>query len=114
MCPGSVLRFRWEVRKHLLHTFVEVLDVLVRFFGKCVARGAAPDQLLGSGIEEIDHQSANLVVLHRRRGIAQSAGPAPPAAEAVVKGVESLLVLSGLPRDDWDTATRRHLRPPLC
>src|ERR1700680_3861167 len=62
MASPLLLRRAWrEVLEHFVHALVQVLDVLVRVIGECVARAASPDQCLGLRIEEIDHHSANFV-----------------------------------------------------
>ena len=50
--------------EHLLHTLVETFDVLIGFVGKGVAGRSPPDELLIVGIEQIDNQGSDIVVLH--------------------------------------------------
>src|ERR1700758_4029934 len=54
-------RIRREVLKQLLHSPVQVLDVLVALVGKHAAGHASPGQVFGLCVEEIDNKRANCV-----------------------------------------------------
>ena len=97
--------------EHLLHTFVEVLDVRVGLTGESVARRSSPNEGFGFGVKHVDDQGADLVVLNRCCGVSESTTPPPAAAESVVESVERLLVSSHLDRHDGDVASGWHLRP---
>jgi hypothetical protein len=90
------------VLKHLLHSLVQVLDVLVGLVGKHVAGHAPPDQHFGLCIEEIDNQRANRVSFGCSRGFSKTPKTAPTsaAAKVIVERVQSLVVSVDLHRDN--------------
>src|SRR5580693_9999712 len=101
--------------EHLLHAFVQVLDVLVRLVRKSIAGGSSPNQLLAVCVEKINHQRPDLVSILSCCGGSEAAepaspAPAPTAAEIVVERVESLVILTHLQRDNGNVATRFHRR----
>jgi len=106
-----MLRFWRKMVEHLLHALVEILNVFVRLVRKRVARRAAPDQLLGLCVEQIHNEGADFVGIYRCRGVSKSAAPSPAASEAVLEGVEGLLILSHIDRNDRDVASGRYLNP---
>src|ERR1700688_3503934 len=111
--PSALLFLRREVCEHLLHSLVEILGVLIRIVGKGIAGRTSPQQILVLGIEQIDDQRTHAVGFSRRGCISEPAksSPAPTATKAIVKGVESLLLLRNLDRHDTDIATRIDLGP---
>src|SRR5579871_5672583 len=110
---GLTCRLRRKMIEHLLDTLIEVLDVLVRFVRKSVARRSAPHQLLRFCVEQIDHESADLVGVDRRRRIAEPTAKAPAASEPVVERIEGALRFRHLDRDDRNVTARCDLREPL-
>src|ERR1017187_2054585 len=68
---------------------------------------------LGLGVEQIDHEGADLVGFGCRRCIPEpsASSPTPTPSKAVVKSVQSLLIARDLHCYDADIATRLHLGP---
>src|SRR6202158_2292720 len=99
--------------EHLLCSLVEILRVLICVIGKCVARRASPEQILTLCIEQIDDERTDLVGLSCCCCVSESSksSPTPTPSKAVVKRVESLLILRDLDRHDTDITTRVDLRP---
>ncbi len=102
--------------KHFVHPFAKVLGVLVRVIGERIARGASPDQFLRFCIEEIDYQGPHFVGFDGGGGIAKSTESSPTATstEAVIEGVQGLLILSRLDGEDLDLTSRGNFRPAFC
>ena len=92
---GTPLLLRSARRKgleHFVDALVEILDVLARVVGECVARGAPPDQLLGLGIKKIDNYGAHLVRLGRGGCLTETSAtkayPTPASSKPVVKSIQ--------------------------
>jgi hypothetical protein len=90
------------VLKHLLHSFVQVLDVLVGLVGKHAAGHASPDQGFGLCIEEINNKRANFVSVECSRGFSKApkTTPTPAAPKVIVVRVQNLVVSVDLHRDN--------------
>src|SRR5260370_22231436 len=91
--PLLLFRIRREVFEHLLYSFAEVIDVLVRIVRNCVAGRASPDQILGLGVEQIDNQSTDFVGFSCCSRVSEYYPPTPASAKAIVKRVFSLFIL---------------------
>src|SRR5215472_7928635 len=78
---------RRKVTKHLLHSLVEFLDVLVRVVGEGVARRASPQELSGLCVEQVDDQCAYLISICGRGCLSEisKASPPPASSEPVVE-----------------------------
>jgi hypothetical protein len=78
--PTLALLFRLlgKVRKHLLHSLVKTLGVLICIVGKCVAGRVSPDQILGLGVKRIEDEIADLVGFSCSRCVAESSKTPPP------------------------------------
>jgi hypothetical protein len=73
-----LFRLLEKVRKHLLHSLVKTLGVLICIVGKCVAGRVSPDQILGLGVKRIDDEIADLVGFSCSRCVAESSKTPPP------------------------------------
>ena len=107
--------------EQFLDAFVEVLDVLFRLVGKSIAGRSSPDQAFIVRVEEVKHESTDLVGLGCRGRLSKSSkspasktSPTPTPSEADVKSVKSLLIPRYFDSEDSDLASGRHLRPALC
>ena len=66
--PGPQLLFRWlrgKVLKHLLHAFVQILDVLAGLVGERVAGHTTPDQVFCFCVKKINNERAHFVGIYR-------------------------------------------------
>src|ERR1700722_7081981 len=99
--------------EHLLYSLVEILRVLICIVGKWVRRRTSPELILSLGIQQIDDERTDLVGLSCCCCVSESSksSPTPTTSEAVVKRVESLLILRDLDRHDTDITARVDLRP---
>src|SRR4051812_28535382 len=75
------------VLEHLLHAFVQVLDVLIRLAGNCAAGRSSPQQFFRCGVEDVHDERTDLIGLSCGSRISESAAPAPTTPKSVVKGV---------------------------
>jgi hypothetical protein len=73
-----LFRLLEKVRKHLLHSLVKTLGVLICIVGKCVAGRVSPDQILGLGVKRIEDEIADLVGFSCSRCVAESSKTPPP------------------------------------
>jgi len=73
-----LFRLLGKVRKHLLHSLVKTLGVLICIVGKCVAGRVSPDQILGLGVKRIEDEIADLVGFSCSRCVAESPPKRPP------------------------------------
>ena len=115
--PWLVLRAWREMVEHFLHVFIEIFYVFLRLVRKSVASCSSPNQALALGVEKINNKSADLIGLRCGSRISESStpesSPAPTSSEAVVEGIESLLVLGHFYRYNRDLAASWNPRPPL-
>src|ERR1035441_6852462 len=77
-----LLRAGRKVIEHLLDSFVEGLDVLVRLVRKRIASGSPPNQCFRASVEQIDNQRSNLIGIHRGSCVSESTETAPPPTAA--------------------------------
>jgi hypothetical protein len=113
---GNLLRFaRREVLEHVVHVLLQLLDVFAGMVRERVAGRSAPHQFLAIGIEDVDHQSADLVGVNSSGRFAESyeAAPTPATAKAVVERIQRLLVASGSDGHDGHVAARGNFLPAL-
>ena len=88
--------------KHLLHSPVQVLDVLVGLVEKHAAGHASPDQRFYLCIEEIDNKRANRVSFGCSCGFSKASKTTPTSAapKVIVVRVQNLVVSVDLHRDN--------------
>ena len=89
--------------KQLLHSPVQLLDVLAGLVGKHASGHASPDQVFGLCIEEIDNKRANCVRVGCSCGLSKAPKTTPTkaaATKAIVQRVQSLVVSVDLDRDN--------------
>src|ERR1700730_4506951 len=81
---------RRELFEHLFHSFVQVLFILLGLVGHHVFGTAAPDQLLGFCVVQVNHEGSFFVVLLRRGGLAHPAesSPTPSPAHTIVESLK--------------------------
>ena len=65
MHTRSLLGARREMTEHFLHALVKLLDIPAGFAGESVTRRSTPNQLLRARVEQVDHESTDLVVFGR-------------------------------------------------
>src|SRR5260370_5160132 len=110
------LLLRWELLEHIVEILCELLDVLVCVRRQISAVRTTPNQLLGVAIEDIDGDTTDLRDLSSRcrHAIAAETSPAPSAAEAVIEGVERLLILGASKSTHRCIPVGVDLGPTLC
>src|ERR1700756_3769810 len=97
---GALLAFQllascrgWrELLEHLRNTFVQVLFIFLSLVGQSVFSAAAPNQLLGFCVVQVNDQGSLFVVLFGCRRLAEpsatESSPAPSSTEAVIEGLK--------------------------
>jgi hypothetical protein len=111
------LLFRWELLEHIVEILCELLDVLVCVRRQISAVRTTPKQLLGVTIEDVDNDIPDLRDLSsrcRHAIAAAEASPAPSAAEAVIEGIERLLIPGASKCTHRCIPVRVDLGPTLC
>ena len=75
----------------------ELLRILLRVATEGVALLSTPNELLCLSVEDVNHQGPNFCDFRSGSCHAVAKPPPPPAAsEAVIEGVQGLLVMGGL------------------
>src|SRR5271170_4636868 len=102
----SSARFRREALEHFADISIQRFRIPVGVGGEIFGSQASPEQLLGTAVEDVDHQIAYRLVGRRRCRLAKSAriaqtptpsaptpANAPSAAKTVVQGLRLFLVV---------------------
>ena len=128
--PGLLARLRREAFEHLPDIPIERLRIF-SCVGREISRSqSSPQQLLGAGIEQIDHQIGDGLICRGRRSFSDSGTPtsaptpstpasacaptaAPAAAQIVIEGLGLLLVMHVVGSKNSDGPSRRHHLPAL-
>src|SRR5271155_4604121 len=93
----------------------EFLRILLRVATEGVALFSTPNELLCLSVENVYYEGPNSCDFRCGSCHAVAKAPPPPAtSEAVIEGVQGLLVMGGLKGGNCGTPVGVHSGPPFC